>query len=156
MIDLSSIFPKVLEEHANGSVLEIIFRNMTVFISMVAAVLFRKWGILKFKNISLVSTAYSIVISGAITFLAIIYFCNREKADGEVIGSYLCFTMAGGKRFAVVPVTNPEWWIMGLIVLAGVGLVRGCIVAQGRSDAVDPQERKTKNEILCDGLQHLK
>lgn len=79
MIDISSIFPKVLEPHANGSVLEIIFRNMTVFLSMLVAVLFRKWEILKFKNISTVSTVYSVMISSATTLLAIVYYRNREN-----------------------------------------------------------------------------
>ncbi len=81
MIEISSIFPEVLEGYSRGSILEIIFRNMTVFISIIIAILFRKWTILKFKNISMVSMMNSLIIGGVTTLLAVVYYRNRNSYD---------------------------------------------------------------------------
>lgn len=93
MIELSSIFPRLLEERPGGSVMEIIARNVTVFLTLIVALFFRKWNILGFKNITNASVIYSVITAGATTSLALLYMYNRldYSAYGYVF-ALLAFT----------------------------------------------------------------
>lgn len=93
MITLSSIFPTLLGARANGWIIEIVLRNIIVFLTVPAAVFFRRFGILEFKNLTNISVIYSILIGSTTTILSLIYFTNKGNyniyGDFFAIGAFL-------------------------------------------------------------------
>lgn len=51
-----------------------------------------------------------------------------EKADSEAVGSYLCFELAEGSRFAVIYKEKIVWWIWGISAAAVVVVAAGGVL----------------------------
>ena len=80
-VSLSSTFPRALENMAIGGTLEIVFRNVTVILSVIVACYFRRFNILQLRNIPKVSITYSVLVSCVVCILSIWYQVNQLSLD---------------------------------------------------------------------------
>lgn len=80
-ISLSSVFPKVWESHPYGSVVEIIFRNVTVLFTLLVAAFFRRYSLLSFRNISATSLGYSALVGASTLVIALMYQVRSDEYD---------------------------------------------------------------------------
>lgn len=87
MINLSSTFPMALGKIAIGGTLEIVLRNVTVILTVIVAMYFRRFNILQLRNIPKMSITYSVLVSCVVSILSIWYQANKSELG--VLGNQL-------------------------------------------------------------------
>lgn len=79
IIALSAVFPRLLADAINGSVWEILCRNLTVLMTFPVALLFRRFSLLQFRNLDRLSVGYSAITGSVMVVLSLFYFLQQHN-----------------------------------------------------------------------------
>nr|WP_297707871.1 GHKL domain-containing protein [uncultured Butyrivibrio sp.] len=84
MISLASAIPNALNGNIK-QVVDTILRNSVVIFILLVAIYFRRFSILKFRNVSVITSAYSVL--AAVTTVILCVYYNIECSEIDILGN---------------------------------------------------------------------